>query len=77
MKRLLISSPAVFTCLPGVVWGHAGHGVTPPDAPQHYVLEPIHSLPVVLIALSAVGLWGVSRLVRKRATSARDERRRT
>jgi hypothetical protein len=51
-------------------WAHPGHGVTPPDSPAHYVLEPLHALPVLLIVLAIVGVRVVSR---RRARAVRRE----
>jgi hypothetical protein len=47
----------------GVVlaWGavasaHPGHGTIPADSPAHYVLEPVHALPVVAIVAAIAGV---------------------
>lgn len=42
-------------------WAHPGHGVTPPESPAHYVLEPIHALPVLLIVFAIIGVRVISR----------------
>ena len=52
------------------VWAHPGHGVTDPEGPAHYVLEPLHALPVLLVALSIAAVWGVLR--RRRAAPCRE-----
>ena len=44
-------------------WGitalaHPGHGSTPPDSVEHYVVEPVHSLPMG-VAIGATFMTGV------------------
>ena len=54
MKRLLLAA-AMLACAAGNAWAHPGHGVTDPETPAHYVIEPVHALPVlVLIAACAL-----------------------
>ena len=54
MKRLTLVA-AMLVCAAGNAWAHPGHGVTDPDTPAHYVIEPVHVLPVlILIAASAL-----------------------
>ena len=52
------------------VWAHPGHGVTPPESPAHYVLEPLHALPVLLIVVAIVCVRVISR---RRARAAQRE----
>lgn len=54
MKRLALSV-AAWCSASGVVWAHPGHGVTDPETPAHYVVEPAHALPV-LILIGAIAL---------------------
>jgi hypothetical protein len=34
-------------------WAHPGHGQTEPTSPAHYLVEPLHVAPVLLILLGA------------------------
>lgn len=43
------------TLTPGSLWAHAGHGVTEGDSLFHYVFEPVHFVPVVVLA-AAIGV---------------------
>jgi len=46
---------------PAVAFGHAGHGATEASSPTHYLLEPIHAVPIVIAVLLVVavgrGIW--------------------
>jgi hypothetical protein len=46
---LRFTSLAALLTTSGLVWAHPGHGTTEPKSIDHYVLEPIHGLPVVTI----------------------------
>lgn len=48
----------------GSVWAHPGHGVTDSAGPAHYVIEPLHALPILLLALAIGGVWAATRLWR-------------
>ena len=43
------------TLAPGSVWAHAGHGVTDGSSLLHYILEPVHAVPAVVLAV-AIGV---------------------
>ena len=48
MKRVALTV-ATLLCLAGVAWPHPGHGVTDPETPAHYVVEPVHAWPVLIL----------------------------
>ncbi len=50
----------------GTVLAHPGHGVTDPETPAHYVLEPVHAIPVLLLVAAC---WLVA--WRRRASQRR------
>lgn len=59
MKRLALAAMALI-CATGNAWGHPGHGVTDPETPAHYVVEPVHALPLLmLIAACALAAYRV------------------
>ncbi len=64
MHRNITWLSACFMLHADLAWAHPGHGVSDPAGPAHYVLEPLHSLPIVLIALGIVGVCGGARLLR-------------
>lgn len=45
---------------------HPGHGATPPDSLRHYVLEPVHGLPLLLLVAAVVAVTGLHHWQRKR-----------
>jgi hypothetical protein len=45
---------------------HPGHGVTDDQSVVHYVAEPVHSLPLVLLGAACASGWLVLRTVRRR-----------
>ena len=47
--------------VPSSVWAHAGHGVTPADSAAHYILEPLHFVPVALLVVAAGLAWAAFR----------------
>ena len=55
---------------------HPGHGSTPPESVEHYVVEPVHSLPMGM-AIGATFMAGIVlfRWLSPRAIRARQERR--
>lgn len=73
MRRILAVATACLMLPAGSVWAHPGHGSTDPAGPAHYVLEPLHALPVLLLVLAAGGVWSVSR-IRRRAAVRRERR---
>jgi hypothetical protein len=59
MKQLILTAAALM-CVAGTAWAHPGHGVTDPDTPAHYVVEPLHAIPVlVLIGGVALALYRI------------------
>jgi hypothetical protein len=56
---------ASLLCSASTLVAHPGHGTTAPDTVEHYVFEPVHAIPVVvLVAAIAVGV-----VVRRRRRS--------
>jgi hypothetical protein len=54
MKRLALAA-AVMVYVAECAWAHPGHGMTDPETPAHYVIEPVHAVPVlILIAACAL-----------------------
>jgi hypothetical protein len=40
------------------LFAHPGHGVTEPGTAAHYLFEPLHLAPVLILAVTmAAGLW--------------------
>ncbi|MEZ6067614.1 MAG: hypothetical protein R3B90_18325 [Planctomycetaceae bacterium] len=61
--------PSLMACLwnlllIGTVFGHAGHGVTPPESVTHYVVEPTHGWP--LLAIIGLLAFAAHRVFRRR-----------
>ena len=55
----------LLTVLASPVWAHPGHGTTEPTSPAH-AAEPVHLLPVVLLAVVlALGIFSVVRRFRQ------------
>jgi hypothetical protein len=50
----------------GVALAHPGHGTTEGDTAAHYLLEPVHGLPLLLLAGAVAVSWTVFRGVRRR-----------
>ena len=48
MKTMLMAMVIAATSA-ATVLAHPGHGVTDPETPAHYVLEPVHAIPVLLL----------------------------
>ncbi len=40
----------------GPVLAHPGHGITEGDSAVHYLLEPVHAAPVILLLIGGIGL---------------------
>ena len=45
---------------------HPGHGRIPADQPAHYVLEPLHAIPLLAIAATITGVVLYVRRARQR-----------
>ncbi|QDT52673.1 hypothetical protein Pan44_06850 [Caulifigura coniformis] len=58
MRLFAYSLTACLVCT-GSLLAHPGHGVTEGDSTMHYLVEPIHIAPVVLLLVAGfgVGLW--------------------
>lgn len=65
MPRLALFAAALLA-LPAGLWGHPGHGATPPESASHYVLEPIHAAPVIAIILLTAAVMAFRRSRRSR-----------
>ena len=50
-----------------VAWAHSGHGTTSPDTVTHYVIEPVHALPILLVG---AGILAARQLVRRNRSAA-------
>ncbi|REJ89390.1 MAG: hypothetical protein DWQ34_06630 [Planctomycetota bacterium] len=48
---------ACFLACGAAALAHPGHGATDPETPLHYAAEPVHSLPLVLAALTCAACW--------------------
>jgi hypothetical protein len=55
--------------VPTLAWAHPGHGTTEPASVEHYLFEPVHAVPLVVLAV-AVAAAGL--IKRRRARSADD-----
>jgi hypothetical protein len=53
--RVLTCSLAVCAA-DAVARAHPGHGTTDPSSVTHYVLEPVHATPLVVIVLAVVAI---------------------
>jgi hypothetical protein len=47
-------------------FAHPGHGVTDDQSVVHYIVEPVHSLPLILLGAACAAGWLVFRAVRHR-----------
>lgn len=61
----IVGSGVVFLTT-GLAGAHPGHGETDAAAPAHYVVEPVHSLPVLILVGALAVVWLCSRAVRLR-----------
>lgn len=52
MKRMMAAAAAL-VCAAEHAWAHPGHGVTDPQTPAHYVMEPVHALPLLSLLAAA------------------------
>lgn len=54
MRRLFLGtlSTVCVALAAGAALAHPGHGATEPESAVHYVAEPVHGLPLLLIALA-------------------------
>lgn len=65
MKSMLMAMVVAATSA-ATVLAHPGHGVTDPETPAHYVLEPVHAIPVLLLVAACVMVG-----IRRRAANRR------
>ena len=57
MLRIALCLAACLTTS-GSLLAHPGHGVTDASSPAHYILEPLHIAPVLIVATAAaVVFW--------------------
>ena len=61
MCRCLTWISAFLVFPAGSAWAHPGHGVTDSQGPAHYLIEPLHVLPVLLLGLAIGGVWTSTR----------------
>ncbi len=63
VRKTLALPAAVLTALalPAAAFAHPGHGTTPPDSVSHYVFEPIHALPIVVLVTAIVVVYFLRR----------------
>jgi hypothetical protein len=54
MNRILFLATALFLIGRSISHAHPGHGTTPPDSVRHYVVEPVHGLPLLLLVGAVV-----------------------
>jgi hypothetical protein len=53
----------LLTC--AAAFAHPGHGVTDDQSVVHYVAEPVHSLPLILLGVACAAGWLVLRAIRR------------
>lgn len=56
MHRLSFLATLLFLAIPGVTLAHPGHGSTEPSSITHFVLEPVHAVPLVVLGVLTVGM---------------------
>lgn len=66
MRRLLLWSLIGTLVAAPVAYGHPGHGATNDQSVVHYLVEPVHSLPLLLLAVGCAAGWYALRAARKR-----------
>ncbi|MBX3441966.1 MAG: hypothetical protein KF774_06145 [Planctomyces sp.] len=70
MQRTLGAAAAMLAGAPAAAWAHPGHGSTDPATVTHFLLEPEHLLPLVLLGLA--GALGIA-IKRKRDKAPPDD----
>lgn len=63
---LLLLATALSPLGGSVVSAHPGHGTTPPESVRHYVLEPVHGLPLLVLVGAVVAVSLAHQWQRKR-----------
>ena len=66
MRRAWLMSLSGVLLSRAAAFAHPGHGVTDDQSVVHYVAEPVHSLPLVLLGAACAAGWLVFRTVRRR-----------
>ncbi len=66
MNRILHLAVALVLLDGALVSAHPGHGTTPPESVRHYVLEPVHGLPLLLLVGAVVAVSLAYQWQRKR-----------
>lgn len=64
---------ACWTAMASFAIAHPGHGVENSDTASHYLLEPVHALPIVGIIAGLLIAGGVWRMLRNRKRSAESQ----
>ena len=66
MRRAWLMSLSGVLSSGAAAFAHPGHGVTDDQSVVHYVAEPVHSLPLILLGAACAAGWLVLRAVRRR-----------
>jgi len=69
MRRIIGGLTALAATGSSPVWAHPGHGTTDPATVSHFVFEPMHSVPLVLMLLATGAAWLI---YRRRKSAARE-----
>jgi hypothetical protein len=70
MMRTFLLPAATLNALCAAAFAHPGHGSTEPTSVSHFLLEPVHAVPLAVITLAAV--CGTL-LLRRRRTHSGDQ----
>lgn len=75
MTRASMLVAALCSLVPATAFAHPGHGHTDPDSWQHYLTEPVHVIPLALLAaIVIVAIMGLRARVRRGSASLRERR---
>lgn len=75
MTRASMVVAALCSLVPATAFAHPGHGHTDPDSWQHYLTEPVHVIPLALLAaIAIVAVMAVRSRVRRASPSLRERR---
>lgn len=56
MNRIILLAAVLLLGAGSLVRAHPGHGTTPPESVRHYVLEPVHGLPLLVLVGAVVAV---------------------